>query len=240
MIKAILFDWGQTLVDSAQGFRAAEKQAQQLIYQDLAVTDHDAFLQHYRRIRTEHHARSKLSRVGIWQEVYWYYCREAEVHKLQQWEQEYWQTVDHHTQVFPEVPSVLQTLARQYSLGLISNTQAQSGMQAHRIQRFPELSACFSSLIIAGEDDIPAKPDVRAFERCLHELQIAPEEAVYVGDDWRNDICGARAAGLHPVWLKHHAVPRHYPEVVCDAPVITSLNELPSLVASGRVSSQID
>ena len=28
MIKAILFDWGQTLVDSAQGFRAAEKQAQ--------------------------------------------------------------------------------------------------------------------------------------------------------------------------------------------------------------------
>ena len=89
MIKAILFDWGQTLVDSAQGFRAAEKQAQQRIYQDLAITDHDAFLQHYRRIRTEHHAQSKLSRVGIWQEVYWYYCREADVPKLQQWEADY-------------------------------------------------------------------------------------------------------------------------------------------------------
>jgi FMN phosphatase YigB (HAD superfamily) len=28
MIKAILFDFGQTLVDSSNGFRAAEKEAQ--------------------------------------------------------------------------------------------------------------------------------------------------------------------------------------------------------------------
>jgi len=240
MIKAILFDWGQTLVDSAQGFRAAEKQAQQQIYQDLAITDHDAFLRHYRRIRTEHHAQSKLSRVEIWRELYWYYCREADVDTLQHWEEAYWQTVDQHTQVFPEVPSVLQALAGQYKLGLISNTQAQTGMQAHRIQRFPELTACFSTLIIAGEDGVPAKPDVRAFERCLDKLQIAPEEAAYVGDDWRNDICGARDAGLHPVWLKHHSVRRNYPAEVCDAPVITSLDELPPLMASERFSSQTD
>jgi putative hydrolase of the HAD superfamily len=111
-------------------------------------------------------------------------------------------------------------------------------MQAHRIQRFPEVSAYFAALIIAGEDDVPAKPDTRAFKGCLEKLQIRPSEAVYVGDDWRNDICGAQDAGLHPVWLKHHAVQRNYPEVACDVPVISSLHELPPLLVSDRFSSQ--
>ncbi len=46
MIKAILFDFGQTLVDSSDGFRQAEKDAQAVIFQDLEITDHDAFKHH--------------------------------------------------------------------------------------------------------------------------------------------------------------------------------------------------
>ncbi len=232
MIKAILFDWGQTLVDSADGFRVAEKQAQDRIYRDLAITDRDAFMQHYRSIRRECHKQSKLSRVTIWREVYWYYCREAETDTLQQWEVDYWQTVKARTQVFPEAVSVLCTLARQYRLALISNTQAQAGAEAHRIEAFPELARCFELVIIAGENDLPPKPDARAFELCLETLQIAPHEAVYVGDDWVNDICGAGEVGIHPVWLKHHLVKRNYPEVSSEVPVIVSLDELQELVMS--------
>jgi len=232
MIKAVIFDWGQTLVDSAQGFRAAEKQAQAQIYQDLAVTDHDAFMQHYRRIRRECHEKSSLSRVTIWNELYWYYCREADEKKLQAWEQEYWRTVEDHTQVFPEALGTLQDLTRQYRLALITNTQGQADKQAHRLRAYPELAACFEMVIVAGENDVPPKPDARAFELCLDRLQIAPEEAVYVGDDWRNDICGARNVGIQPVWLKHRSDQRNYPDVSCDVPVITSLAELPKLLVS--------
>ena len=53
-----------------------------------------------------------------------------------------------------------------------------------------------------------------------------PSEAVYVGDDFRIDICGAKDAGLHPVWLKHHLVKRTWPDVETEVPVITSLDEL--------------
>jgi putative hydrolase of the HAD superfamily len=236
MIKAILFDWGQTLVDSARGFRSAEKQAQDRIYRDLAITDRDAFMQRYRSIRRECHKQSKLSRVTIWREVYWYYCREAETDKLEQWEVDYWQTVKACTRVFPEAVSVLRPLARQYRLALISNTQAQAGAQAHRIDAFPELARCFEVVIIAGENDLPPKPDARAFELCLERLQIAPHEAVYVGDDWQNDICGASKVGIHPVWLKHHSVKRNYPEVISDVLVIMSLDELPDLILSNSFS----
>jgi len=240
MIKAIIFDWGQTLVDSAHGFRTAEKQAQDRLYAALSITDRDAFMQHYRRIRRECHEKSQLSRVMIWREVYWYYCREPDSEILQAWEQDYWHSVAQHTKVFPEALRVLQDLNRQYQLALITNTQGQTDQQAHRFRHYPELTACFEVVIIAGENAVPPKPDAQAFERCLDQLKLAPQEAVYVGDDWRNDVCGAREVGMHPVWLKHHSVKRDYPDVPCDVPVITSLHELPELLSSGSFSSQAE
>jgi putative hydrolase of the HAD superfamily len=240
MIKAIVFDWGQTLVDSADGFRVAEKQAQDRLFADLSISDHDAFMQHYRRIRRECHEKSRLSRIVIWRELYWYYCREADLEKLQAWEQDYWHTVEHHTQVFPEALRVLQGLARQYRLALITNTQGQTDQQAHRLRAYPELTTCFEVVIVAGENDVPPKPDAQAFGRCLDKLQLTPQEAVYVGDDWRNDVLGAQNAGMHPVWLRHHSVQRNYPDVSCALPVISSLDELPTLLASDAFTGQAE
>ena len=231
MIKAILFDFGQTLVDSSDGFRQAEKDAQAVIFQDLEITDHDAFKHHYRRIRSEFHKRSELSRVKIWQEVFQHFDRESCVDELQQWEKTYWQTVQSKTRIFPEVPRVLTALAAEYGpLGLITNTQGQSHAGTHRVTAYPELAALFAVTVVAGENGVPTKPNAKPFTACLEQLGVAAEEAVYVGDDWRIDVCGARDAGLYPVWLKQDSVKRNYPKVDDDAPVITSLNELPPVL----------
>lgn len=229
MIKAILFDFGQTLVDSSDGFRQAEKDAQAAIFQDLAITDHEGFKHCYRRIRSDFHKRSELSRVKIWQEVYQRFGLEPSLDKLRQWEESYWYNVQSNTRVFPEVADVLTTLTVQYGpLGLITNTQGQSNTGTHRITNYPELAAMFAATIVAGENEIPTKPDPMPFALCLELLGVVAEQAVYVGDDWRIDICGSRNAGLKPVWLKHHTVKRNYPEVDVDVPIITSLNELAS------------
>jgi FMN phosphatase YigB (HAD superfamily) len=57
-------------------------------------------------------------------------------------------------------------------------------------------------------------------------MGLRPQEAVYVGDDWRIDICGARDAGLKPVWIKHHSVHRNWPDVGPFEPTITRLDDL--------------
>ncbi len=231
MIKAILFDFGQTLVDSSDGFRQAEKDAQAAIFQNLAITDHDAFKNYYRRIRSELHKKGDLSRVNIWREVFRHYRQESSVDELQQWEQTYWRTVQSKTRVFPEAPPVLIALAAKYGpLGLVTNTQGQSDANTHRLTTYPELAALFAVTVVAGENGVPTKPDAQAFAVCLEQLGVAAKEAVYVGDDWRIDVCGARDASLHPVWLKHDTVKRNYPEVDVDVPVITSLNELPTVL----------
>jgi putative hydrolase of the HAD superfamily len=111
-------------------------------------------------------------------------------------------------------------------MALITNTQGQKITGTHRISLFPELEKFFRVIIVAGEGEIPPKPDPEPFRLCLEKLNIAAGQAVYVGDDYRIDICGARDSGLHPVWLKHYSVRRNWPEVQTSVPVITSLKQL--------------
>jgi FMN phosphatase YigB (HAD superfamily) len=56
-----------------------------------------------------------------------------------------------------------------------------------------------------------------------------------VGDSLGHDIEGARAVGMHAVWLKRG--PR-LPDAAldCDVPIISSLSELPSLLHASSTS----
>ena len=58
-------------------------------------------------------------------------------------------------------------------------------------------------------------------------MDLAPAEAVYVGDDWDKDVLAARNAGMRPVWIQHHSVKRSWPEIKePEVPLITSLEPL--------------
>jgi HAD superfamily hydrolase (TIGR01549 family) len=226
MIKAIIFDFGQTLVNSADGFRAAEKEAQAKLFSKLGLTIREDFLANYRRLRKALHGQSNFSRKFLFHEVYYYYCLAPEEKLLEQWETQYWETVKAHTALFPEVLEVLTYLNERYRVALITNTQGQKSEGTHRISLYPELETYFKEIIVAGEGGVPPKPDPQPFRVCLEKLQVEASEAVYVGDDWRIDICGAGDAGLHPIWLKHHSVKRNWPQVQSSVPVITSLKPL--------------
>jgi len=229
-IKAVLFDFGQTLVDSADGFRTAEKRAKEILFKDICrkigPVQWEAFLSRYREIRKAFHARSQLARPDIWRAVYGAFGAEEDASRLNTWERAYWETVKSKTNPFPETREVLASLSRSYRLGLVTNTQGQKSGGTHRIALFPGIERFFEVIVVAGEGDVPPKPDPRAFSAALDAMRIAPAEAVYVGDDWRNDVCGARDAGLQPVWLKHHSVTRNWPEGSGDVVVIDDLRHL--------------
>ncbi len=225
-IKAILFDFGQTLVDAADGFRTAEKEAQSKLFANMSLTLHADFMDNYRRIRKTLHAESNFSRISLWREVYFYYCLKHDDSLLETWETEYWKTVKARTTLFPETIDVLNGLSENYQLGLISNTQGQRQSGNHRLSQFPELEKYFQEIIIAGENNIAPKPDSQPFRLCLDALNLKPSEAVYVGDDFRIDVCGAKDVGLHTVWLQHHSVKRSWPKAETAVPIIDRLDPL--------------
>jgi HAD superfamily hydrolase (TIGR01549 family) len=224
--KAVIFDFGQTLADSARGFRSAEKEAQTRLFSYLGKTSWDDFLSVYRPLRKAFHDHSDFSRKDLWVEVCKRYGAASDQILFEQWESDYWHTVEEHTEFFPEAIPTLEQLATEYRLALITNTQRQNRSGDHRINRFPGLEKVFQEIIVAGAGGIPAKPDPAPFRHCLARLDLTPPEVVYVGDDWRIDICGASKVGIQPIWLKHHSVPRSWPEVETSVPIITSLDRL--------------
>ncbi|MEW6334305.1 MAG: HAD family hydrolase [Thermodesulfobacteriota bacterium] len=238
MIRAIVLDFGQTLVDSAEGFRAAEKEIQQKAFAACGSNARERFLEGYREVRTRFHARSDFSRRRLLEEVLRQYGREVHSLLLEQWETGYWEQVRSKTRVFPETEAVLAALRERYRLALITNTQGQKRNGEHRLVHYPQLERFFEVVIVAGEEGIPAKPDPAPFILCLDRLGIEPDEAVYVGDDWRIDICGAQAVGMRPVWLRHHTVERRWPEVETSLPVIDRLDPLLDIEELIRMGSR--
>ena len=226
MIEAIAFDFGQTLVDSADGFRAAEKEAQTKIFSDLTVSSWEAFLSAYREIRKESHEMSIFSRKTIWLKAYTHYGKKPDLNLLEKWEDDYWEKVRSETKPFPETEQVLKSLSSSYRLAMITNTQGQKISRKHRINEYPEIERFFELIIVAGEFGVPPKPDPAPFLLCLERLGIGHSEAVYVGDDWRIDICGARNIGIQPIWIQHESVRRSWPTVETTAPIITTLESL--------------
>jgi HAD superfamily hydrolase (TIGR01549 family) len=229
-IKALLFDFGQTLVDSAEGFRTAEKEAKNNIFSHLGSKPGgpslEEFLSGYRSIRKEFHRNSNFSRPAIWQAVYRHFNSKPDLNRLEKWENEYWDRVKAQTNPFPETVQVLEKLTHQYQLALITNTQGQNSSGKHRIALFPQLARFFEVIIVAGESGIAPKPDPAPFNLCMAELNVLPHEAVMIGDDWRIDIGGALTVGIQPVWLQHYSVRRNWPLVKTSVPIITRLDQL--------------
>ena len=190
MISAVIFDFGQTLADASEAFRAAEKDAQRRLSADLGSASPGDFLETYRELRKEFHTRSDFSRRALWEEVYRRCGKLPAAGLLESWEEMYWEKIEADTVLFPEVPEVLGELRSSYALALITNTQGQKDYAKHRMSRFPELESYFNAIIVAGASGIPAKPDKIPFLLCLERLGIGPSEAVFVGDDWRIDIAG--------------------------------------------------
>ena len=94
--------------------------------------------------------------------------------------------------------------------------------------------AGFDGPVIASAEIGAQKPDPRAFAALIAVLGTQPERTWYVGDDPRADVAGARAAGLHAVWLDAEATP-FPPGVPAPARVIVALNEVTEIVASSPV-----
>ncbi|MFK3983016.1 HAD family hydrolase [Micromonospora sp. NPDC050397] len=103
----------------------------------------------------------------------------------------------------PHLPGLLRALADRYPLAVVSNA---AGVHAEARLAKAGLLDLFDA-VICGLDDQVLKPDPEAFARCCRELGVDPGSCLYVGDDWTNDIVGARRAGLHPIWVPRHPQP---------------------------------
>lgn len=128
--------------------------------------------------------------------------------------------------VFDEVPEVLRSLrARRYRLAVISNWQCGLGHFCAELG----IADAFEHVLASAEVGA-AKPDPRIFLEACRRLDLPPERVLHVGDDFIEDVEGARSAGLRVAWLRRDDAPTAETE----SPVIADLSALPALLPDVR------
>ena len=125
--------------------------------------------------------------------------------------------------VMPETPGYLESLKQQgYYLGVISNSVGTIEEQLQHVGMRGYFQAVLDSAIVGVE-----KPHPEIFQLALAGAQVAPAEAVFVGDTNATDVGGAQLAGLHGVLIDRINA---YPHA--EGPRISLLPELDSILAT--------
>lgn len=125
--------------------------------------------------------------------------------------------------LFEEVLPVLTRLAQRYTLGALSNGNADI--------RLVGLDHLFTFAINAT-DVGAAKPEPAMFVAACRYLGIPPQQIVHVGDDPEHDVLGAAHAGLRTVWINRNG--RNWSYARLPDAEISSLADLEILLEQWR------
>jgi putative hydrolase of the HAD superfamily len=125
----------------------------------------------------------------------------------------------HAVELFPEVHPTLELLANRYTLGVLTNGNADVSRLG--LADYFRFSLCAEELGIG-------KPDPHPFREALKRGGVEAANAVHVGDHPSDDIGGAQRAGMRAIWFNPGGIEWQQPGRP-DAE-IGSLSELPALL----------
>jgi len=210
--EAVIFDFGETLatlvpskeelfIQAARSIGleldlAAVRRAYQIVdfhnkYSSVTVTDRDAFYNNYNRQLVE--------ALGISS----HFARLAPVLAEHFRSEKKWSLFGDTERVL----SRLQKLGR--PLAIVANWDKSLAVLIDELGIGPHFSSVVASETVGVE-----KPDPAIFHLAVADLSISvPQQMVlYVGNEYRADILGARAAGLTPILIDRYAL---YPHADC-------------------------
>jgi putative hydrolase of the HAD superfamily len=98
--------------------------------------------------------------------------------------------------LFPHLFENLMQLDGQYKIAIISDAQwvfAEPEMEMLGLDRF------FQQKILSSHYGYK-KPDVRLFQEAMKKLRVKPEESLYIGDNLRKDLVGAKKVGMRFIY----------------------------------------
>lgn len=108
-----------------------------------------------------------------------------------------WRGLGINVTFFPDVIPEITKLREKYKIGLLSNTDC------FTVQEFREkgYDKYFDGIAFSCELGL-LKPDPKIFKLLLHDLGVKPEEAVMVGDNYKDDVLAAEKVGMRGILLK--------------------------------------
>ncbi len=142
--------------------------------------------------------------------------------------EEIYNTIKEKTEfvAYPETSDVLKNLSSDYTLGIVSNWDLE--VQIGDVLEELDLRKYFSTIVVSNELKV-LKPNPQIFLKALENIQLAPSQCFYVGDDPYEDFYGAKNVGLIPLLLDREG---EYDAL--DSPKISDLKEIHAYLERDR------
>lgn len=206
-VKAVLFDFGDTLVSFEDfNYEASLTALHQTLVKNGIVVPYEKFKKTYFKVRDQLYRESDPSLEEVNFRV-----RASRVlnelgfdlnpidHEIISSVEAFMRPLIKSLKLEEHVPLVLQELKRKYRLGLVSNFAYPPAIKL-TLRKF-RLSKFFDAVVISGDIGW-RKPSPKIFEKALEALRVSASEALFVGDAPFHDIAGARQVGMKTVLLR--------------------------------------
>lgn len=177
--KAIIFDYDGVIVDSLDVVH--------VIYKEIVKHFNYPIFEDVKKNIDSYDVdwRSTLRNVGI--------TKKKDIEKIKNIYIEHFEKNKHLTTLIPDMKEVLAELKKNYKLGVASNNF--KALIEDMLKKLDVLD--YFDVIVGGEKEI-LKPDPTVITNCMKELNVKPEETVYIGD-MDGDITAGRNAELKKV-----------------------------------------
>ena len=129
----------------------------------------------------------------------------------------------HRVELYEEALEVLQALSGEYTLGALTNGNADI---------YKTDAAEYFDFAFLAEDIGASKPAPDMFHAALDRAGVPAGQIVHVGDNPEHDMHGAQAVGMRTVWMNGRAM--EWPGGLRPDREISSLRELPGAIRGIR------
>lgn len=212
--RAVLFDFDDTLQNCALAFLNFFRAFVRRRFPDLSAEEQET-----RAVQMAHSNQNGYVPYATYVEQMQAQYEWAAVLNRDEIVRAIWHEFPRFTTLLPGVETGLRTLRAQgWRLGIVTNGYSQ--IQNRKLD-ICGLRPLFDGIVISGDEDVH-KPDPEIFRRAAARIGVSPAHCIFVGDHPVNDIEGAAAAGMHPVFMQ--ASGRFAPPD--GVPVIRSMDEL--------------
>lgn len=195
-IKAILFDLDNTLLDRDQTFRRFSELLIDLYFLDLPPEEKNRYIELIRVLDNDGYKKKSEMFTELLEMLDW--NKKPQLSEL----------LDFYNVHYVESAVLLDHAIElldycklsNFKLGLITN--GTNHIQYGKVDKLG-IREYFHVIVVSEEAGVK-KPDERIFRMALEQLGLQPDETVFVGDHPRNDIWGARRAGLEAIWMERN------------------------------------
>jgi putative hydrolase of the HAD superfamily len=219
-IKALIFDLDNTILDRSKTFlifseklieryfRGSSEKEKQKMINLIVISDQDGY-------KGKNQMFLELLEALTWD-------NKPSIEELLEF---YTMEYVNNAMLMEDALQILEYCKTKYKIGLITN--GKNVIQYGKIDKL-NLREYFDTIVVSEEAGVK-KPNKLIFENALKNLNLRPEECIYIGDHPINDIDGADKAGMKTIWIK---VNQPWREELTVKPLkaITKLSELFGLV----------